>query len=104
MRVQANRFTIAVVEKDATALKRNVAMQRGLGIETSVLEPSEIAKLQPGVNVSDLAAGACEPRSGYADPVDTTRSFAAAAEKLGSRCLSRRRWLRFLKRGQSSRG
>ena len=76
-------FLLAVGENDASMLKRNVKMQRGLGIETSILQPTEITKLQPGVNVGDVAAAAYEPRSGYADPVLTTQSFAAAATRLG---------------------
>jgi sarcosine oxidase subunit beta len=80
-------FMLGVGEKDAAVLRRNVEMQRGLGVETSVLDPSEISKLQPGVNVSDLVAAAYEPRSGYADPVATTKSFATAAEKLGVKVL-----------------
>jgi len=76
-------FFLAVGDKDADVLKCNVNMQRGLGIETSVLQPTEIVKLQPGVNVNDLAAAAYEPRSGYADPVATTQSYAVAAKELG---------------------
>lgn len=76
-------FLLAVGEKDASVLKRNVEMQRGLGIETQVLQPTEIGNLQPGVNLNDVVAAAYEPRSGYADPVATTQSFAAAAQRLG---------------------
>ena len=97
-------FLLAVGENDESMLRRNVEMQKGLGIETSVLDPSEIAKLQPGVNVNDLAAAAYEPRSGYADPVVTTQSFAAAAEKLGVEVLERTRVVEVLESGGRVRG
>ena len=80
-------FILAVGSKDEEALRKNVDMQRSLGIETSVLEPSELEKLQPGCNIEGLTAAAYEPRSGYADPVTTTQSFADAAGKLGVKIL-----------------
>ena len=89
-------FTLAVGSKDEEALRRNVDMQRSLGIETSVLEPRELGKFQPGVNVEDLAAAAYETRSGYADPVATTQSFADAAGKLGVRILEQTQVLEIL--------
>ena len=97
-------FLLAVGDRDADALRRNVEMQRGLGIETSVLEPRAIAELQPGVNTSDLVAAAYEPRSGYADPVVTTQSFAAAAEKLGVKVLEKTRVVEILESGGNVRG
>jgi sarcosine oxidase subunit beta len=97
-------FLLGVGEKDEPQLRRNVEMQRGLGIETSVLEPGEIAKLQPGVNVSDLVAAAYEPGSGYADPVATTQSFAKAAEKLGVKILEQTKVLEILESSGTVRG
>lgn len=94
-------FILAVGPGDEDSLKRNVEMQRSLGIETSIISPSEIEKLQPGANVKDIAAAAFEPRSGYADPSATTRSFAAAAEKLGVKILEQTRVLEIL--GDSGR-
>ena len=97
-------FILGVGEKDAAVLGRNVQMQRGLGIETGVLGPTEMAKLQPGVNVSDLVAAAYEPRSGYADPVATTKSFAAAAEKLGVKVLEQTKVDEIIESGGKVRG
>jgi len=97
-------FILGVGERDAALLGRNVQMQRGLGIETSVLGPTEIAELQPGINVSDLDAAAYEPRSGYADPVATTKSFAAAAEKLGVKLLEQTKVDEIIESGGKVRG
>lgn len=97
-------FLLAVGEKDEEVLRRNVEMQRSLGIETSILEPSEVERLQPGVSVKDVAAAAYEPRSGYADPVATTKSFAASAETLGVKILEQTRVLEILETAGRVRG
>lgn len=97
-------FTLAVGSKDEAALRRNVDMQRRLGIETSVLEPGELKKLQPDASVEGLTAAAYEPRSGYADPVATTQSFAKAAEKLGVNILEQTKVLEILESGGKVRG
>ncbi|MFI5450000.1 MAG: NAD(P)/FAD-dependent oxidoreductase [Candidatus Bathyarchaeia archaeon] len=97
-------YTLVVGSKDQEALRRNVEMQRSLGIETSILEPGELKKLQPGVNIEGLAAAAYEPRSGYADPVATTQSFAKAAEELGVNILEQTKVLEILESGGKVRG
>ncbi len=71
----------------ADALRANVAMQRGLGIETSVIGADEVARLIPGVNVEDVEAAAYEPLSGYADPTATASGFLAAARRDGARYI-----------------
>ncbi len=80
-------FILAVGPRDKDGLERNVKMQRSVGIDTSIIGPDEIEKLQPGANVKDIAAAAFEQGSGYADPSATTKSFAEAAEKLGVKIL-----------------
>ncbi len=80
-------FLAVTGTQDSEGLRKNVEMQRKVGIETRLVEPAEIEKLQPGANVKDIAVGAYEPRSGYADPITTTKSFAIAAERLGVRIL-----------------
>ncbi len=92
-------FILAVGPRDEEALRRNVEMQRGIGIETSVIGPNDIEKRQPGANVQDIAAAAFEPRSGYADPSLTTKSFAAAAEKLGVKVLEQTRVSEIIENG-----
>ena len=66
-------------------IKQTVALQRKFGAASTLISPSEIAKLQPGVKTSDLTVAVLESFAGYADPVETTNSFGALAEKLGAR-------------------
>jgi sarcosine oxidase subunit beta len=69
----------------ADEVRANVAMLQGIGIDTRVVEPSEIAELVPGAVTDGLAAGAYEPRSGYADPSGTAAGFLEAARNRGAR-------------------
>jgi len=76
-------YLMGVGERDHAALKKVVAMQRKIGIKTSLLSSKEIAEIEPRARVDDLVAGAWEPDSGYADPSDTTNSFMTRAREMG---------------------
>jgi sarcosine oxidase subunit beta len=76
-------FAIVVGAENAERLRANVAMLKLAGVETEVLSASELGRLEPAARLNDVALAACEPRSGYADPVATTRSLAEAARRLG---------------------
>ena len=60
-------------------------MQQRIGITTRTVEPAEIDRLIPGVVTEDLAVGAYEPESGYADPSGTAAGFLIAARQRGAR-------------------
>ena len=66
------------------ALARNVARQRGLGINTEVVTADRLTDLLPGCRTDDVGASAWEPDSGFADPNATTFAFAEAARRLGA--------------------
>ena len=76
-------FVQLVGPKDVAKLQANVAMLRGLGIDTHTISLDELRELYPGMNVSDLGAAAYEPQSGYAYPVDATQELAKRAAALG---------------------
>ncbi|MBI4462056.1 MAG: FAD-binding oxidoreductase, partial [Acidobacteria bacterium] len=73
----------AVSEEGLPLLRKNVDMQQHLGIHSEILSARELAELDPFLFHDDLAAGAYEPDSGYADPALTTNSFVEAAQRLG---------------------
>jgi glycine/D-amino acid oxidase-like deaminating enzyme len=66
------------------ALRRNVARQRRLGIDTRELSLDETRSLLPDLELSGVGAVAYEPASGFADPTATTYAFAAAARRAGA--------------------
>jgi sarcosine oxidase subunit beta len=78
-------FAIVVDERNRERLIANIAMLQRVGVDTETVSPADLKKLEPEVFVDDVALAAIEPQSGYADPVATTESFAAAARKLGAK-------------------
>ena len=63
---------------------RQVAdMERQHGVPVEELSPEALRQRFPVVDLEQVRAGIFEPRSGYADPMATTRLLAAAAEPLG---------------------
>jgi sarcosine oxidase, subunit beta len=78
-------FALVAGARNITRLRSNVAMMRQVGVEVSVCSPDELRKIDPAVNTDDIAVAAYEPQSGYADPVATTQSFAAAAGRYGAK-------------------
>src|SRR5260370_19616779 len=77
-------FAVVVDERNREKLRANVAMLKGVGVDTEIVTAEELKKLELAAYVDDVALAAIEPQSGYADPVATTESFAAAARKLGA--------------------
>lgn len=71
-------------EPNIERMKRNIAMQRDLGIEAEFISPDDLLMLQPFVCVDDLGGASYEPRSGYVDAVAATRSMALAAQREGA--------------------
>jgi hypothetical protein len=83
-------FVNVVAPEYAEALRKNVEMLRGIGINTTALTPAELLDLQPFAAVDDLGAAAYEPDSGYASPVDVVEGFARRARELGAEAQRRR--------------
>ena len=77
-------FAVVVDERNAARLRANVAMLRGVGVDTEVVTAAELHRREPHALVDDVALAAFEPHSGYADPVATTESLAAAAKRHGT--------------------
>ena len=77
-------FLLLATHAQLPAVQENVALQRRLGVRTSILSPEEIARLDPRMSLDDVGGAAFEPDSGYADGYATTTSFAAAARRAGA--------------------
>jgi glycine/D-amino acid oxidase-like deaminating enzyme len=69
-------------------IRRISEIERSIGADTKILSVPEIKQLVPGAYTDDLEAAVHEPQSGYADTLETTTSFAAAAEKLGAKIMT----------------
>ena len=62
---------------------RNVAVQRGLGVDVQWLDAREAALLVPGLNADGVVAASFCQRDGIADPNGVTMGFAKTAQALG---------------------
>jgi len=80
--VQGGYLHVTGDEREA-GVRRVHDMLVAEGLESHWLAPLELAKLQPLLNINRLVGGAWEPTSGWADPVATTQSLAAAARTRG---------------------
>ncbi len=65
-------------------VRRVHQMLLGAGIRSEWIEPADLKKLHPLLNIDDLVGGAYEEESGWADPMATTHSLAAAARRQGA--------------------
>jgi sarcosine oxidase subunit beta len=82
--VETGALCVVGPENEAR-MRRAIAMLRGIGVDTIGVAPDEMRKLYPGIDTHDLALGAYEPWSGYADPIATARAFLEGAQKSGAR-------------------
>ena len=63
--------------------RRNVALQRSLGVDVRWLEAADAARLAPGLNPDGVVGATFCQRDGIADPNGVTMGFAKTAQALG---------------------
>jgi sarcosine oxidase subunit beta len=71
-------------EASVETFRRNVDLQRSLGVEVDWIEPSEVARIAPGVGVDGVLAATFCAKDGIADPNGVTMGFAKAAQAAGA--------------------
>ena len=69
--------------------KKNVAMQRGLGIVNEWSEGAGFPEHLPEINPEGIAGIVYEPHGGYADPVQATEAYVEAFKALGGEFRAR---------------
>ncbi|HUB39275.1 MAG TPA: FAD-binding oxidoreductase [Streptosporangiaceae bacterium] len=67
-----------------TVLKRNLRTQLELGCNVSWLEPGELKRRFPSMNVADLGAAVHSPDDGWLDPYSVLTGFRAKAKSVGA--------------------
>lgn len=77
-------YVVGVGERNAAALRANLAMHRGLGIEAHEIGHDDVKELWPTARTDDFAAFGYEPRGGYGDAYSTAQAFTAAARRDGA--------------------
>jgi sarcosine oxidase, subunit beta len=81
---QKTGFVRIVHPNEAERLKRNVEMQRKLGVHVSLISKKELQELEPDWRVDELELAAYEPDSGYGDGAGVANDFLARARDLGA--------------------
>lgn len=76
-------YYILVGESDADTLKSVVQMHQSMNINVDLVDLPTVRSAASYLNLSDVAAAACELDSGYGNPPQTTRAFAQRAADLG---------------------
>lgn len=85
-----NGMVFLAHSREAEALKKNVSLQRRVGIEVEIIHPTEAIRYVPGIDASDIAVACYEASSGYADPHGVVTAFAARAKELGAKIYQSR--------------
>jgi sarcosine oxidase subunit beta len=84
--------------------RRNVAMQRGLGIVNEWSEGAGFPQHLPEINPDGIAGIVYEPHGGYADPVQATEAYVEAFKSLGGEFRPRTPVRRLLRSGDRITG
>lgn len=82
-------FVRIVNPNEIEKLKRNVDLQRRVGVEVMFIGQDELRELEPDWIVDDVAIAAYEPDSGYGDGAGVANDFLSRARDLGVTYLPR---------------
>lgn len=77
--------------EEMSAFRRNVALQRSLGVETEILDVDEIARRVPQVDLSSppaIIGGTFYQRDGLCDPNSVVQGYVRQARRLGAQLLT----------------
>jgi sarcosine oxidase, subunit beta len=73
-------------EKELKQSEKNIALQRSLGLDVSIITPEKIQEIAPILDIKGMraiAATFCQT-DGHADPFKTTHAYAQAARRKGA--------------------
>ena len=76
-------YVVGVGEANVDNLRKSLAAQREVGVQTEEMDVSEVAKLWPAADLAPFAAFGWEERGGYGDAYQTAQAFAASARAAG---------------------
>lgn len=86
--------------KEMELLKRNVEMQRTLGVRVELIKRAQLQTLEPDWQVDDVEVAAYEPDSGYGDGAGVANDFLARARALGAHYAPRTQAIAFRTSGE----
>lgn len=78
-------YVVGVGEQNVESLRRSLAAQRAVGVQTEEIDQSEVARMWPFADLSPFGAFGWEARGGYGDAYMTAQAFAVSARTAGVR-------------------
>ena len=78
-------YVVGVGEQNVDAMRRSMAAQRSVGVQTEEIDRSEVARMWPFADLSPFGAFGWEARGGYGDAYMTAQAFAVSARAAGVR-------------------
>jgi sarcosine oxidase, subunit beta len=78
-------YVVGVGAPNVDSLRKSLAAQRAVGVQTEEIDHAEVARLWPFADLSPFAAFGWEARGGYGDAYQTAQAFAVAARAAGVR-------------------
>ncbi len=97
-------FVRLVDPKETEMLKRNVEMQRQLGVNVVLISRAQLKELEPDWVVDEVELAAYEPDSGYGDGAGVANDFLSQARDAGAVYLPRTQVTSFISDGNRVRG
>jgi sarcosine oxidase subunit beta len=78
-------YVVGVGEPNVGSLRKSLAAQRAIGVQTEEIDVDEVARLWPFADLSPFGAFAWEARGGFGDAYQTAQAFAVSARAAGVR-------------------
>lgn len=78
-------YVVGVGEQNVEALRKSLAAQQSVGVETEEIDKADVAELWPFADLTPFAAFGWEARGGYGDAYQTAQAFSASARSAGVR-------------------
>jgi sarcosine oxidase subunit beta len=78
-------YVVGVGEPNVDSLRKSLAAQRAVGVQTEEIDAAEVARMWPHADLEPFAAFAHEARGGFGDAYQTAQAFAVSARGAGVR-------------------
>jgi glycine/D-amino acid oxidase-like deaminating enzyme len=78
-------YVVGVGEPNVGSLRKSLAAQRAVGVQTEEIDRAEVARMWPFADLTPFAAFGWEARGGYGDAYQTAHAFAASSRSAGVR-------------------
>lgn len=80
-------YVVGVGEPNVDNLRKSLAAQREVGVQSEEIDAAEVAELWPWADLEPFAAFGWEARGGYGDAYQTAQAFAVSARAAGVRIM-----------------